>query len=153
MFVWSCSCWQMSVRRWHMLPTQNSSRLRIFLNDVLEHRGIAHLNKNFMGSKKNIFTSGSRGHLAVFGVIWGQFSLKTKFSGIFLPGLLSVGVVAPVMKMDCKMTAYVQEWWQIIFRPDLITPTHFRGDWNFDFGGGLRPLAPSSGVVMKSLIA
>ena len=55
--------------------------------------------------------------------------------------------------MNLNLAAYVQEWWQMIFWPDLVTPTHFRGDWKFNFVGGLRPLAPSSGVVMKSLLA
>ena len=55
-----------------------------------------------------MFTSGSRGHLGVFGVIWGHFSLKFKFSGIFLSGLFSVGVVAQVDNFDLKMTAYLQ---------------------------------------------
>ena len=32
---------------------------------------------------------------------------------------------------NCRITADVQGWWQILFQLDLITPTHLRGDWNF----------------------
>ena len=68
---------------------------------------------------------------AKFERFWLIGNVLKKFKKIENRAFQFMAIFAWAVNFDCKM-AYVQGWWQIIFWPDLITPTHFIGDWNFE---------------------